>query len=268
VTLAESGDAGEFEHLTAQEGVEVVLEPSRDQVKVGNVGARFMATSTCDDRESSWAAVAKTFDPPLDLGDRQALGVWVYGDGRGELLNIQVRSPEHVGGGIGEHYVTVDLTGWRYFELIEPEGKRWADYSWPYGAAKSIYRRLVDYRQLAHLSLRYNNLPKGNEVTCYLSPVRALPVANITLRNPAVTLGGATITFPVEMKTGCYLEFRSMDDCKLYDRTGRLLADVRPTGLVPALTPGENEITFTCDPPANGASTRAYVTVMTEGQTL
>jgi len=154
------------------------------------------------------------------------------------------------------------------FELIEPEGERWADYSWPYGWAYSVYRELVDYRQLAHLGLWYNDLPPGKGVTCYLSPIKALPVMKATLRNPAVTIGGATITFPVEMESGSYLEFRSMTDCKLYDPTGRLIADVRPQGAVPALATGENKVAFACEPPVNGVSPRAHVTVITDGNVV
>jgi len=32
-----------------------------------------------------------------------------------------------------EHFVVVDFTGWRHFELIEPVAERHANYAWPYG---------------------------------------------------------------------------------------------------------------------------------------
>ena len=77
------------------------------------------------------------------------------------MLNVQLRSPTHISHGIGDHYIPIDFTGWRYFELIEPEGERHAEYPWPYGGIYSIYRESVNYGQVASLGLWYNNLPPG-----------------------------------------------------------------------------------------------------------
>ena len=191
----------------------------------------------------------------------------MYGDGQGEVLNFQLRNPEHISFGIGEHYVIVDFTGWRYFELIEPEGERYAHYSWPYGATYSIYFFSVDYGHLESLSVWYNNLPPGKQVTCYLSPVKALPLVKTTLSNPAITINNRTLIFPGQIESGCYLEFRSLSDCKLYGPEMELLSEVKPQGEVPVLEEGENEVSLTCDAPA-GVSPRANVTVISQGAPL
>ena len=73
----------------------------------------------------------KTFAQPVNLLE-QGFGVWVYGDGKGEVLNFQWRAPEHLSGGVSEHYAVIDFTGWRYFEFVEPESDRQLDYGWPY----------------------------------------------------------------------------------------------------------------------------------------
>ena len=70
----------------------------------------------------------------------------------------------------------VDFTGWRYFELVEPESRRWALYAWPYGDPYSIYRESVNFSQVASLSIWFNNIPPGKAVTCYLSPIKAMPL--------------------------------------------------------------------------------------------
>ena len=49
-------------------------------------------------RAAAWTMMEKRFTPPLNLSDHQALGVWVHGDGQGEVLNLQLRSPEHLVG--------------------------------------------------------------------------------------------------------------------------------------------------------------------------
>ena len=227
----------------------------------------YSALNTQPKREGAWTKTGKMFRPPLDLSQNQALGVWVYGDGQGELLNFQLKSPEHISPGIGEHYVMVDFTGWRYFELIEPEGERYADYSWPYGSTYSIYFFSVDYGHLESLSVWYNDLPPGKEVTCYLSSVKAMPLAKTKLGNPAITVNNRTLIFPVQFESGCCLEFRSPSDCKLYGPDMELLSEVKPQGEVPILEEGENEVSFTCDA-SGGASPRANVTVISQGAAL
>ena len=287
VTLVDFSNAEDFPDRTAASGITADLQPSSVKMKVGQIkGTRiceaktrsgcYTASNTLDNRQSTWAKMGKVFSPPLNLSQQQGMGVWVYGDGQEEILNFQVRSPEHLAGGIGEHYVIVDFTGWRYFELIEPEGERYANYSWPYGNIYSIYRESVNYSQVETLSLWYNNLPPNKTVTCYLSPIRALPLVKVKLRQPAVTVGDKTITFPVEIESGCYLEFHSVSDCKLYGPQGELISEVEPQGDTPIIKAGENQVKFTCLPVRcaqtgdipNDISARAYVTVISQSESL
>ncbi len=189
----------------------------------------------------------------------------MHGDGQGEVLNFQLRSPHHVAGGIADHYVVVDFTGWRYFELIEPEGARHADYAWPYGGIYAIYRESVHFGQVEALSLWYNHLPPGKEVRCLVSPVKAIALVPQKLVRPRVTIGGQTLMFPVEIESGCYLEFLGPDDCTLYGHKGEVLGRVKPEGSVPAVEPGENRVHFQVE--RGGARPRAYVTIITRGET-
>lgn len=250
-------------------GVNASLMSSTDQVKVGSASALFAATNTRDSGSGSWARIGAIHKPAVNVAAQKGLGVWVYGDGQGELLNIQERSPAgRAVGGIGDHYIEVDFTGWRYFELVELEGGRIADYTWPYGGdAYGVYREPVDYSQIETFALWYNNLPPGKSVSCYVSPIKALPLAKASIKNPSITIGGKTITFPVEVETGCYLEFASMDDCKLYGKNGALISDVAPQGEVPVLGEGANTVSFGCDP-LNGLNPRARVTICTEGASM
>ena len=84
------------------------------------------------------------------------------------------------------------------------------------------------------------------------------------LCNPAVTLSSKTITFPVQIESGQYLEFRSPSDCKLYGPAGEVLGDVTPQGGAPLLESGDNQIKFTCEPPA-GLNPRAHISVISRG---
>jgi hypothetical protein len=267
LALADFRQAGDFPVRGAQQGVTVELGPSQAQLKAGPSSGCFSAASARPAAAGAWAMAEKRFAPPLNLSGHQALGLWVYGDGQGEVLNVQLRSPHHLAGGIGDHYMRIDFTGWRYFELIEPEGARHADHAWPYGDVYSIYRESVQFGQVESLGLWYNHLPPGRKATCYLSPITALPVVPGKLLSPSITVGGATLAFPVEIESGSYLEFQSPSDCKLYGPQGQLLREVKPEGRPPVLEPGENQVEFRAKT-AGGAAPRANVTVISRGTAM
>ena len=265
VTLADFAGADGFALRVPSPALSVKLESSTQYVKSDKASGCYSVTRGPGRRPGAWAAAAKAFLPAANLTGHEALGVWVYGDGKGEVLNLQLKSPAHLSHADGDHYITVDFTGWRYFELVEPEGGRHADFMWPYGNIYSIYRESIHPASVGSLNLYLNNLPPKETAACYLSPVRALPTVKSKLRNPAVTLGGRTITFPVEIESGQYLEFRSPSDCQLYGPAGEMLGGVTPQGDVPLLEPGGNRVRFTCETSA-GVSPRARVSVISLGK--
>lgn len=267
VTIADFANPREFSEAATQQGITARLDSTAEQAKVGPVSGRFTASNATDTRRGSWARTVKQFEPPANLSGHEALGVWVSGDGKGETLNLQLRSPEHLVSGISDNYIDIGFTGWRYFELVEPEAQRFADHAWPYGDPYSIYREAIVHGAISSLTLYYNDLPPKGDVSCLVSPIRALPTLKAKWRNPSVTVGARTVVFPVEMESGCYLEFRSPTDCKLYGPNGELISEVKPQGDPPLLEPGLNQIKFACDAPAN-AQPRAYVTIITQGEVL
>jgi hypothetical protein len=271
VLLASFEEPGEFAGRGAAEGVALELEPTPALPEVpaatGGRCAGFGASSARGERRGSWARVTKEFAPPLDLSRREALGVWIRGDGKGQTLNVQLACPEHIVAGLGEHYVVVDFEGWRYFELIEPEGERFERYSWPYGNPYAIYRENVDYAHVKSLGLWYNDLPPGERVSCILGPIKALPLIAAKLRSPSITIDGKTVVFPVDIETGSYLEFRPPEDARLYGPTGGLIGHVKPAGDIPTLRRGPNLVKFgTAE--MQRARTRARVTVISMGEAL
>jgi len=134
------------------------------------------------------------------------------------VLNFQLTNPLQYWPTFDEHYVTVDFTGWRYFELHlkERDAERYGDYSWPYGDAYSVYRNPLIRHSVSALSLYYTNLPADREARCHITPIKALPVARMKLANPVVSIGGKRIVFPVALESGQYIEMTSLSDCKLY----------------------------------------------------
>lgn len=216
-------------------------------------------------RHASWVRVGKSFPQPIDLSRHQGMGVWVHGDGQGEVMNFRIAGLASSDVDL-DHYVIVDFIGWRYFELLDPESERFEDYSWPYGRSLyKTYREVMASGNVLGINLWYNSVPVGKTVTCYLSPLKALPFMTQRIVRPSVTLGGRTLVLPVEMETGQYLELRGPNDCRLYNSKGELLREVQPEGDIPMLEPGANEITFQCT--ASNCRPRACVTIMAEGNT-
>jgi hypothetical protein len=269
--LTDFGDLDQYTVRNAAPGVTCELTAATDQVKVGPRSAKLAATNGSDKPAGAWARVGRVFEPTLDMKGHEAIGVWVYGDGGGEVLNFQWRSPpELVHRGFGEHYVVVDFTGWRYFELVELDGGMHGQYNWPYGGGYDIYRENVDEGNLKTFDIWCNNLPAGKQSTCHISPIKCLPLAKAKVGNPAVTINGKKMTFPVQMESGSYLEFNSPTDCKLYSPDGKLISEVAPQGDGIELRGGRaaaNELRFSCDGPT-GVRPRVRVTVFCEGKAV
>jgi hypothetical protein len=251
----------------ARAGVSGAWTTSSVRTAAGAAAGRLSASNSLPERRGSWFRAVCSFDPLLDLKGREALGVWVHGDGKGETVNIQLQSPRQYHGGTADHYILVDFSGWRYVELVEPDAGRFADYTWPYGNPYAIYRESVNHAAVSSVALYVNDLPPRDTATCHLGPIRALPTVAARWANPSVTIGGRTLLLPVEMTSGSYLEFRSMEDCKLYGPAGELLRDVAPRGEVPDLEPGGNDVRFACDP-SGSVRPRARVTLITHGGIL
>lgn len=267
VTVLDPAAADPFPQRGTSSGVTVDWAASTRTLPAGGASGALRAVSKRAGPRGAWAKLETKFEPPMSLAKQQALGVWVHGDGQGELLNVQLRSPIHVTGAIGDHYIPVDFKGWRYFELIEPEGAHHADHQWPYGGMYAIYREHVAMGQVGSLGLWLNELPPGKQVECSLGPIRAIPLVNTRLVRPTIEIGGRRLVFPVEIETGSYLEFEPPRQAVLYGPKGELLRQVEPEGELPLLESGISTIGFQCGAP-EGVSARAHVTVFTRGQPL
>ena len=254
------------ERLTSP-GVSCDVRAAAEGPRPGIAAVEFTAMNSGATSRGAWCGVTETFAAPLDLSGHEALGLWVYGDGKGELLNIQLRSPSNLVAGIGDHYIRINFTGWRYFELIEPEGRRWADFVWPYGDLYSMYRESVVFSAIASIGVWYNDLPPGAAVACRISEVRALPLRSTKVMNPAIRIGDREVVFPVEMESGSYLELTDRGVCKLYGTKGELVRDVAITGEIPRLATGTNNVRFRCEAPL-GTSARANVNMWVLGPTF
>jgi len=229
---------------------------------------RYRASNQRPAAAGAWSQAERAFDPPKNWSATPGVGLWVKGDGQGALLNVQLRCPEHtMYRGFGDHYITLDFTGWRYIELVEPDSDRIEDYQWPYSGAYGIYREFVDFNQVATLTIWYNNLAPGKETSCVLSAPRVLPLLKGKIIRPSLKIGEASVRFPAEIESGQYLEYTGAGPAVVYGTKGEKLRDVTPEGNPPTLGAGENALEFQCEA-AGGIRPRARITVLPQGAPL
>jgi len=250
-------------------GVSHTFAPSAAQVKVGDVSACFTATNAGASRRGAWAHAGTRFEPNFDMGQCEALGVWVHGDGKGEMLNLQLSNPPEYMQAFAEHYVKVDFEGWRYFELLlrERDAEKYHDYEWPYFAQHGIFRTALSRDHVSELNLYLNNLPPNDTATVYLSALKAVRTAAVSLSNPTLQVNGQRLTIPVTLQSGSYVEMESMEDCRIYDSRCELQQRLALIGDAPVLKPGENSVRFT-GRGREGFAVRAEVTLIASGQPL
>jgi hypothetical protein len=203
------------------------------------------------------------------LKGQQALGLWVEGDGLGEILAIRLESPRHLAfGAVADRYLTVDFTGRRLVALVETESARWSDYVWDDGkSAYNVYRETIDFGAVESVSVGFQNLPPGKEAKCRLGPVKALPMVPGTVKNPTITINGTAVELPVEMTSGCWVELDGPETGTLYGPKGERLQAVGPGVPWPMLQAGDNAVQFSCSP-GTGPSPRVRVTVFCRGELL
>ncbi len=127
-----------YSYPAAAPGLAAEIRPSVEEVKAGPVSGCWTArndgspelvpSSAPDDkyslfdhaeriyrpRPASWARLGKTFAAPLDLSRHQGMGVWIHGDGRGEVMNFQLGTQQPFEAH-ADHYVTVDFDGLAVF---------------------------------------------------------------------------------------------------------------------------------------------------------
>jgi hypothetical protein len=289
IVLAEFSKPSQFESPPrAAAGVAASLSPGDD----GPAGAGIFSAENSGEvpRNAAWARLDRKFEPCLNLKNHQALGVWIDGDGQGQIIAIRLESPRHISfGAVADRYITVDFTGPRLFTLVETESNRWSDYVWNDGKwLYNVYRETIDFGTVESLSVWYNNLAEDKLTKCTIGPIKALPLVACTAKNPVVTVNGGAIAFPVEMQSGSYLEFNlpreigetaisrgEGGDCVLYGSKGEVLTKVVPDGSIAVLSAGENQVRFSCDLPANqhggrvdGPAPRVKLSVISHGEPL
>lgn len=270
ICVADFADLEAFQQDTSSSSVLLQLGAVTNDTRGGERNLRLTAENHGSTRRGAWAKTGLTFPAPYrNLSGTDALGLWVKGDGKGALLNIQLGTPREYMHALSDHYVLLDFTGWRYVEFLlrERDVEQMSDYQWPYGGGYDLYRNPLDMAHISEVNLYLNNLPPGGSAEVVIGPIMALALQPAVLKNPVLTVNGQDLALPVTLKSGDFLEIDTTGNGAHYNDKGDLLAQVRPNVAAgwPVLRAGGNTITLDCAKP-EGVSARAEVTLIASGQ--
>ena len=202
------------------------------------------ATAT---RRGAWTKVGRVFTPPLDMSACGALGVWIYGDGKGELLNFQLNNSREYYTGWDDHYVDVNFTGWRYYELLlrERDAQRHQDYVWPYGGAlRSGADRPFSAIVSEASTSTTTTCRRTRTCACFCQSDQGLAGREGKLSNPTVVINGQRSRSRWHWRAASSSSTKAPPTAA-GTTSGAIIQQIAPQGDVPMLAAGENAVSFT-----------------------
>jgi hypothetical protein len=193
----------------------------------------------------AWARYSAQFRPYRKLGSCIVMRFKVKGDGSGALLNVQPESPREYGQTFAEHYVKLDFTGWREFEmpLRERDSAQYADYEWPYKGYGAVFHRILNMDNICALNFYLNEIPANGAACAEIGDVEFVRQRQLKTVRHGVKVNGKVIPVPFEMYSGWYAEL-SGDVWTLYSAEGDQLRRAKAGSPAPMLQAGANEIRY------------------------
>lgn len=207
---------------------------------------------------------------------KEALGVWIKGDGKGETVNIRLRSKTTVAPGFYDRFVHVDFTGWRYYSFYEQQNCEENPDSYPVEPLDyhvfedtfpfyNAYDGVVDLNNLTKIQMKV--WPEG-DYDIYMKDIVALPHEAQKLLNPTVDINGQKIIFNTLLESEDFLEYDPIkNECIHYDKIGNIKCRPAICGDAPIMQSGDNTVTFTAQTDSK-LQTRAALTLRTYGKII
>ena len=226
-------------------GAQVSLSVAETKADDGRRAFRLSVANAGGGRRGAWARATASFRPYRSPHDRWVLRFGARGDGSGALLNVQLETPREYGQSFSEHYVTLDFTGWRDFEMPmrERDVERFLDYEWPYRHPwSSVFHRKLNTENVSAVNFYLNEIPAGGRAVAEVTDVTLVPQRVLRAERHAVILNGREIVIPFALESGCFAELEE-GVWTLYSFLGEPL-ERRRTGDAFELSAGANEIAY------------------------
>jgi hypothetical protein len=240
-----------FEVLTKAEGVECSI-----------AGGQITATYTppnADAPAHGWCNLTKGFTGTLDLTNHKVIGLSVTGDGKGEVIAIELVDDQDIN---RQYQFVVDFSGATPRPVIMPRPATKELFRYPYhaqGIPINIKRSLrpFGYRAIRRLNIHIKNIPEGS-VQFSLGAIKALRQQHKVLSSPSCKVNGNEIVFATtlsprktrkidgvahHLEPWEYLVFSGVKYMKCDGNHTALTSGV-PVGSAPTVRQGMNAITY------------------------
>ena len=240
--LTEGANATNMTKATANKDVTLKVEDS--STDDGLHAFRLTASNRGASAKGAWARTTASFSPYRSPRNRWVLRFKVKGDGSGALLNVQIETPREYGKALSEHYVTLDFTGWREFEMPmrERDAERYPDYVWPYKGYAEVFHRIVNMNNVMAVNYYLNEIPAGGTAVAEVTDVTLVPQVQTKATPHAVRVNGKSVEIPFAMFSGWFAELED-GVWTLYSADGDPL-ERKVTGDSVELAAGTNEVAY------------------------
>lgn len=218
-----------------------------------------VAAANKSSNPSGWGCAEIVLDAPQDLRGHRALGTWVEGDGSGAYLHFVVEDAGRWS--VRDYYVRLDFKGRRYVEMREAAKGEVYDFVFPFSNYWAI--RGIDFRTISRVYVFLTGVPARGVVESRFGRLDALQEELRPVENANLAINGETVSFPVRLQTGWYLEYSSNGNTRVFNANGFEQQTVRPHAASPIIRKGLNEISFGCD-----RCGPVKVTIATHGEPL
>ena len=262
IVLTDFQPRGYFQMTSAEPEFTSMLSASTELIKEGQFSGRLTGYNSKRQR-SLWSAQTMKFPVPLNLGRNRSLGVWVFGDGSGAVLNIGLGDDREAR--FKDHLIRLDYTGWKYIEFFRSASADLFNLQWPYPPSGGYND--FNYGQVMYLSLFLNDVPSSSRATIHLSPIKALKESFTSLVNPSITIGNRTITIPLTLEPYYYLEYKPNGVVTMFSPEGYSVSTIRLPGAPPVVKGGDTAVSFSSTTLTGGPG-RCKVTMILKGDAL
>lgn len=177
-----------------------------------------------------WTGLGRRFEQPRDLSGYQALGVWIYGDGKEELVRLQLRDSA---GHSADWLPRISYQGWKlHFFPLPTTG--------------------FDWSRVEYALFYFNNMLPGSTTEVRIGPLKLLPKLSPPPEQgqPVLEVNGQRVPLPVSLKLGQALTHEGMGEVKLWPGGMALAQPVKVATQTLQLKPGANEVKVLWSDPA------------------
>jgi hypothetical protein len=184
-------------------------------------------------------------DKPLDIDGKEALGLWVKGNGKDEYMNVRLEGQHPWGEGFGDNVIHLNFEGWRYFNLCECDNGDYAGVAFEndifdIDSKSYLWQRLREnfkYGGIARIRILFTDGGEG----VYLGALTAQPFKASPIRINSLSANGATLSFNRELIPGRFIEYDpKTGKAAIFDRLGN--SEPIWAGGSLELKEGENEV--------------------------